>query len=423
MPTHSTVGTGQNIATATCDLLLEWGCADCIQCMVFDTTSANTGHLTAACISIQDKLQRQLLWCACRHHVGEVILTHVWDALKIETSKSPDVSIFTRLRDNFSSMTSNDTSNLKSSPEIDSTHHIRQFCKAKLEGQSFSRGDYRELLELVCMYVTGEFTFPIHRPGALHKARWMAKLIYCLKLALLETKITEELPKGTIFASGQMQKLKRFIDFCVCAYIPWWFEAYCPEKAPQKDLLLWQALKDYPDEIVSASGVKAFSKHLWYLTEELVLLSLFDDDVKDIDKETIASKLLSVDEIPTFADRFGSGYGKPLLPKAENKTGLADFVGSSSWPFLQMMQVDSGFLHLPVSEWCTHEGYLGAVNTIKNIRVVNDSAERGVKLSTDFLSSALIEKRYQNVLQVVENDRAKIPNQRKKSSQSWFLHL
>jgi len=35
---------------------------------------------------------------------------------------------------------------------------------------------------------------------------------------------------------------------------------------------------------------------------------------------------------------------------------------------------------------------------------VNDSAERGVKLSSDFLISAKSEKHYQNVLQVIEKN-------------------
>ena len=39
-----------------------------------------------------------------------------------------------------------------------------------------------------------------------------------------------------------------------------------------------------------------------------------------------------------------------------------------------------------------------------NMAVVNDSAERGVKLCHDFLDSAKDEARLQNILQVVENE-------------------
>ena len=47
------------------------------------------------------------------------------------------------------------------------------------------------------------------------------------------------------------------------------------------------------------------------------------------------------------------------------------------------------------------------------LNLTNDSAERAVKLSSDFLSSAKNESQYQNVLQVVELNRNEIPNLRK----------
>ena len=48
-----------------------------------------------------------------------------------------------------------------------------------------------------------------------------------------------------------------------------------------------------------------------------------------------------------------------------------------------------------------------------HLAVVNDAAERGVKLCNDILPYAKGEARLQNVLQVVENNRARKGNQRK----------
>ena len=42
-----------------------------------------------------------LLWSGCRHHVREIILAQIFKDLKIETSKSPHVSVFLRLRKHF----------------------------------------------------------------------------------------------------------------------------------------------------------------------------------------------------------------------------------------------------------------------------------------------------------------------------------
>ena len=58
-----------------------------------------------------------------------------------------------------------------------------------------------------------------------------------------------------------------------------------------------------------------------------------------------------------------------------------------------------------------------SVSSLRNILAVNvvkDSAERGVKLSSDFLAAAHSEKHYHNVLQVVEQDKKKTPNLKRK---------
>ena len=88
LPVKSSQSAGSLISSATVGLLRSWNCAENVSAMVFDTTAANTGHLTAGCICIQKELGKALLWCACRRHVGEIILTRVWDSLKIEVSKA-----------------------------------------------------------------------------------------------------------------------------------------------------------------------------------------------------------------------------------------------------------------------------------------------------------------------------------------------
>ncbi|KAL7394860.1 hypothetical protein ABVT39_005592 [Epinephelus coioides] len=92
---------GAIIARLTCKLLQDWCCTDQVVNMAFDTTASNTGHLTAACIAIQLSLGRPLLWSGCRHHIGEVLLNQVFTDLKVESSRSPEVTLFTRLRENW----------------------------------------------------------------------------------------------------------------------------------------------------------------------------------------------------------------------------------------------------------------------------------------------------------------------------------
>ena len=82
-------------------LLDQWNCKQNVAGLAFDTTASNTGHKTAACVSLQKKLGRPLLWFACRHHVGEIVLADVWKVLGIEKSSSTKIVLFAKLKENW----------------------------------------------------------------------------------------------------------------------------------------------------------------------------------------------------------------------------------------------------------------------------------------------------------------------------------
>ena len=81
---------------------------------------------------------------------------------------------------------------------------------------------------------------------------------------------------------------------------------------------------------------------------------------------------------------------------------------------MNILQIDDQFLTDNVDTWSQSQAYQSSLRNILAINVVNDSAERGVKLSSDFLAAAHSERHYQNVLQVVEQDRKEMPNLRRK---------
>ena len=55
------------------------------------------------------------------------------------------------------------------------------------------RGDYRELAELTLFYLGGldQANLKIYRPGAIHKARWMARIIHAQKIIILKENILD----------------------------------------------------------------------------------------------------------------------------------------------------------------------------------------------------------------------------------------
>ena len=109
-----------------------------------------------------------------------------------------------------------------------------------------SRDDYMEFLQLSQLYLFSQDQtegFFFRRPGALHKARWMSKLLYTLKMDLLSQKICDELPRGTVFGVSQREKIHRFAQFAVYCYLPWRTRSRNAASAPFNDLELLQLVE------------------------------------------------------------------------------------------------------------------------------------------------------------------------------------
>lgn len=420
--------TGEIVADLTFDLLEKWFCNNAVVNMVFDTTAANTGHLTAACVAIQHRLARYALWSGCRHHIGEVILKQVFDALKIEVSKSPEVSMFVRFRENFN-MLEHDCAARELSrvnvPADRSGELMLKLCaehvlKLATEKTNFCRDDYKEFAQLCVVFLRGtsdDHMVKFQRPGALHKARWMAKLIYGLKITMLQEQIAT-LPLGTITTRQQTDKLRTFVVFASHVYSAWWFTCTSATDAAWHDLILFKQLLQYAavDETVSSAAMSAFKRHLWYLTEEMIPLALFGSAVPCEEKELLARALLDVrpvgGKLTAPTKRFGAGFGKPMFPTLTATTRLHDLVGVDSWFTITLLDLEDEFLYLPVDQWTDSPAYQRSCKHTSVISVVNDSAERGIKLTSDYLVACRTDAHLQNVLQVVEGNRKVAQNLR-----------
>lgn len=77
------------------------------------------------------------------------------------------------------------------------------------------RDDYQELLELAIVILGGQPKrgVCINRPGALHRARWMAKIIYAFKLYLFRD------PTQFRLTATEESGIKKFIEFSISTYL------------------------------------------------------------------------------------------------------------------------------------------------------------------------------------------------------------
>ncbi|KAJ4939573.1 hypothetical protein JOQ06_029018 [Pogonophryne albipinna] len=391
---------GVIIARLTCKLLQDWCCADQVVNMAFDTTASNTGHLTAACIAIQLSLGRPLLWSGCRHHIGEVLLNQVFTDLKVETSRSPEVTLFTHLRENGTCYHKNPAANGPVTFLATLSNHSWASYVLNLSG-----GEEQTAV-----------TF--QRPGALHKARWIAKLLYTLKLALMKQHIAL-LPQGTITTRQQVPKIRAFAIFITHIYAKWWLTCEKSVDAAWNDLTLYHHLQAYKavDEGIAASAIKALERHRWYLTGEMLPLALFSSKEPNEDKRALASAILEHKpaDLPMHIpeQRFGTGFGKPKFPTLLPTTSLADLANNDCWFGMHQLHIDPECMFLDVKEWATNAALKKSEVNVCAMNVVNDCAERGVKLTSDFVAVARKEQHLQNVLQAVEHDRSQQPNLRR----------
>ena len=183
--------------------------------------------------------------------------------------------------------------------------------------------------------------------------------------------------------------------------------------APSNDLKLYKELLVFKniDETLATAALATLDRHHWYLAPSVVMFSLFSDKVSNDTKSRMAAKLLSFDrpEEPRI--------DLPKFPIVTGSSELWDFVQPSSWEFFDILKVEADWLTQPLVEWEESEGYRKARQFVRNVKVVNDAAERGIKLASDYAKSLTknTEMR-QKIFQTVEWHRKEKPDFRKSTA-------
>jgi hypothetical protein len=241
-------GTGKAIAEAVIGCVEEWGIKEQMQGLCFDTTASNTGKKSGACTLIKEKIGRQLLHLPCRHHIMEIIGSSVFTECH-KSSAGPNVLIFQRFKQGWKNI--NRTEYQVIEEQVANREDIIAFCQSQL-GNTQPRDDYRELLELTIIYLGGMLPAGVRfmKPGALHLARWMAKMIYSIKICLFRSQFQ--------MTQREITGMQRFAKFSTLVYVRAWFQAPLAVAAPSNDLLLLKQLVRYEDLGIS----KAQSLHL-----------------------------------------------------------------------------------------------------------------------------------------------------------------
>lgn len=367
-------GSGKATAAAVYEAALAWGVCDQIKAMSFDTTAVNTGRINGACVLVEQKMGKELLWLACRHHILEIVLAAVTNHL-LGPSKGPDIAIFQRFQAQWAfidqSKYQTGLANEQTVSEIvDNSQHIIAFAQDQLDNYQ-PRDDYQELLELTIIFLGGAPSSGISfkRPAGLHRARWMAKLIYSLKIWLFRTQFK--------LTSREIKGLQEICLFAVQVYIKAWYTAPSPCSAPRQDLWFLKAIYQYPNRNISKIATNKFLGHLWYLSEELVALAFFDDNVPIETKREMVTALNN----PGIENPSKRANVEVM---AINMKDLPDFVTANTMHFFEITGLSVDFLSQDPALWENSDTYVSVKTTLSRLRVVNDIAERGVALINEY---------------------------------------
>lgn len=399
-------GSGKNIADAVYNVLVEWDICEKVVAMCFDTTSSNTGLQNGACSHLNDLLGRKQINLGCRHHIYEIVLKNVFEK-KHGKSSAPETLIFNRFADQWDKINQNQFNSGLEDPIVhfkisnEDCEQIKEFCRKQLQHDQI-RGDYKELLELTITFLGGN-RIAFRTCGATSHARFMSKAIYCLKIFLFRVQFK--------LTTRELTSMRDISIFVVKLYISAWFRCTYAIECPNQDLnFLREAFKfEKIDNVISEAVIEKFKNHLWYLTPEAMGLAFFDSNVSLEVKRKMVNRLNAKVAAVTFVE-----YRKHPNPNHLLNCDLADFVSHKTKSFFSSFDLGTDFFELDPTIWADNEEYQTALDFCRNLFVVNDAAERGVKFMKDY-NRVLTrdEEEMQLILQVVDLYRRKYPSHTK----------
>ena len=156
--------------------------------------------------------------------------------------------------------------------------------------------------------------------------------------------------------------------FVVFVYLRAWFTAPALVYTVFNDISLFRSLHKFKsvDSKVSTITTAVLNRHTWYLTEELIPLTLFNEDLSLSERTLLATKIGQI----TYGE---TEIRKPTLPVINEKPELSDFVGERSNVLFKLLEIPVTFLQN--SDWHLMSEYDAVKKNINNLCPLNDSCE------------------------------------------------
>jgi len=201
--------------------------------------------------------------------------------------------------------------------------------------------------------------------------------------------------------------------FLALFFVPAWLKCSVGSDAAINDLQLIHQMLLFKtiDNPIAEAAIKKLQKHCWYLVEETVVYALFSDNptMTNEKKTFLARHLLSIPQPQQFRRGIPTG-----IKTITTNTALTDLMGPNSWFLIKSLGADHSWIQKEPNVWESYESYQALKNYVHTVKVVNDAAERGVKLNTDYATILTDNDEQRNsLLQAVEKHRHDLPDCKK----------
>lgn len=400
--------TGECQTEVIIDVLESYGLKNEIKGLVFDTTPSNTGKEKGVCTRLNEYLERPVLHLACRHHVYEC---HIKNVSKIfRPSCGPEHPLFKKLLEEFPNIEFDQSKLCKfeygQNSQLDkAAKESLDVCSRLLAEDQLPRGDYIELAELVKFYLSpDDLELQIRQPGPVHHARFMGQSIYFLKLKIL-SRLTNI--QSTAAIKKEVDSMSEFVTLY---YAKWFLRSSLTACSPRLDLEAIWDMKNYktcrPD--IAEKCLTSMANHPWYLHPTVIPFSLLDAGVPDDEKREIADKILDLDADTALEMKYEKINISSIMASEGKRPSLSDFVDSSSRLIFNILNFDKEkieWMLLPPNMWNLMTPFKEFSKFVSNLPVVNDAAERNVKLMQDFIAGSNDENLRQDLFLAVEQKR------------------
>ena len=210
------------------------------------------------------------------------------------------------------------------------------------------------------------------------------------------------------------KKINTMTLFVVFVYLKAWYTAPSLTSAATNDINLFKSLQKFKTvhKKVSTATSTVLKRHTWYLTEELIPLSLFDEHLPLATRNLLATKIGQL----TSGEK---EICKPTLPALTPKSELADFIGERSTVLFDLLEIPVDFLQH--EDWHLQPEYTAVKSSLGNLSPLNDSCERALGLATRLNTHITRdEESFQELIQVVEAHQKKYGNKTKEDLKKFY---